>query len=112
MSSTVSRIFVYSVGDVLLLVSCNLSRIIGGTDMIEESPDMIDNCPSRRSCIIGMPDCSWLKGRWVLVQARIRAGIDANLEADSRDPDLYSFRGLNKSTLESEIPRSRLMWEC
>ena len=64
MSSTVSRLFVSSVGDVLLLVSYNLSRITGITYMIEKSSAIIDNCPSRRSCMIGMPDCSWLRGRW------------------------------------------------
>jgi hypothetical protein len=35
----------------------------------------------------------------MLVQARIRAGIDANIEAGSRDPDLCSFRTLIDSAL-------------
>jgi hypothetical protein len=60
--------------------------------------------------MIGMPDCSWVTGRWVLVHARIHAGIDVNIEAGPRGSDLCFFRTLIDSALKTRFQEAGPMW--
>ena len=62
--------------------------------------------------MIGMPDCSWVRGRWVLVHARTHAGIEVNIEAGSGDFDLCSFRTMINSALKTRFLEAGPTWEC
>jgi hypothetical protein len=48
----------------------------------------------------------------VLVHARIHAGIEVNIEADSGDFDLCSFRALINPALTTKFQEAGRMWEC